>query len=134
MHELAGIIVTPETADINKRMKKFCDLGGTGISGAFCDGWNPVYIDKHGDLHTSDADESNMQVYCESVVNYLVRNVSNPYAGILSDACDKYYPAELSMLVSEDDQVYSEDEVEAQLDFVRNEHPDWKIMVINYHC
>lgn len=134
MHALAGIIVTPQNADIDMRMSKFCNYCGEEKPDAFCDGWAPVYIDDDGDLHAIDAPKRKTRVYCELLGNYHVRNVVNPYADAPQLGGEKYYPAELATLVSEDDQVYFDDDIEKKLDAVRNEHPDWGLLVINYHA
>lgn len=128
MHELAGIILTPKNMDVDKRMSRLCDYYGEGKKDAFCDGWAPVYIDRNGNLRLVSSLTENLQLYCEALGNYRVRNVVDIH-------CEsQLYPAGLSALVTPSGKVYFDEDVEPKLKEYCKKHPDWGIHIINYHC
>ena len=134
MNELAGIIVTPKNLNVDKRMLKFCDYYGEGKPDAFCDGYAPVLIDKNGNLHMHNSFREGLELYCEALGSYRVRNVVNPYYDGSELSGEPYYPAGLSALVTPSGKVYFDEEVEEKLDEYCRRHPDWGICIINYHC
>lgn len=127
MYGLAGIILTPKNMNVDKRMNKFCDYYGEGKKDAFCDGWMPVYIDSNGNLRLVNNFEEDLQLYCEALGNYRVRNIVDLH-------CEsQLYPATLSVLVTPSGKAYFDEDAGSKLEEYCEKHPDWGLHIINYH-
>ena len=134
MHELAGIIVTPKSRPLEERMKKFCDAYGEGNKPrSFCDGWATISIDSSEVLHRFDDGDEDTEVYCPTLASYCLRPIFNPHTEHVPFPTEKYYTAEISTLVTPSDKVYFDDEAIEKLAEYREKHPDWGIIIINYH-